>query len=119
MKVTKKEAPEVIEVALRAFPAYKGRKFRLEVFKGPKRLDSCWSGGTRDSYLIIPLSKDDSTGIFKVPENGTPFANNGVICELSELPEGLALVNHCIFCGKDIGLTVYVNANNMNQTILN
>ena len=117
MKVTTKTAPEVIEVAKRAFPNYTGRKYSLEVFKGPKRLDSCWDGGSRDTYKVIPLTKS-TTGMFKVPENGTPFSNDGIICELSDLPEGLALVCHCIFCGRDIGLTVYVNANNMNQTMI-
>ena len=117
MKVTKKDAPEVVEVAKKAFPNYKGRTYSLEVFKGPKRLDSCWDGGTRYLWKIIPLLKSES-GMFKVPENGNPFSNNGVICELSELPEGLALVSHCIFCGHDIGLTVYVNANNMNQSMI-
>lgn len=119
VKVTKQSAPEVVEVARRAFPDYRGRKFRVAPFDRPRDLISGWDGGTRSQYRVVPLVAGSSAGSFEVPENGTfPLQNDGRKCMLSELPEGLALVQHTIFCGHDIGIIVYVSPANFNSRML-
>ncbi len=99
---------EVVEVALKLFPSYSGRKFEVRVFQGPQRLDSCWSGGSRDYWALINLA----TGKMGfVPENGTPFTDQ--IGELQSLPLNCVLGCHTIFCGKDLGITLYVHPDNI------
>lgn len=119
IKVSKKTAPEVVEVAMRAFPEYTGRKFRVKAFSGQMSLVSGWDGGSRDDYRVVALDKNATVDKFYVPENGTfPTQNGGRTCTLSDLPEGLALVRHSIFCGKDSGLTVIVNPANFNANLI-
>ena len=120
IKVTKQSAPEVIEVALRAFPEYKGRKIRVAPFNGPMHLTSGWDGGSKDWYFVVPLVAGHGKEVlFTVPDNGTfPTQNNGARCMLSDLPEGMALVKHSVCCGVDVGLTVYVNAANFNANLV-
>lgn len=102
---------EVRRIASLAFPNYSGHKFKLSA-SPPSRLDSCWGGGSRDFYVLIDLASGNS---IPIPENGTPFSNGGQIFTLSALPQNIALVQHTIFCGKDLGITVYVNADNLNK----
>ena len=72
------------------------------------RCDSYWSGGSRDYYVAVNLVTRQT---FPVPENGTPFMPE--VFQASAIPANWAIVCHTIFCGKDLGLTVYVNAENL------
>jgi hypothetical protein len=115
--VTKESAPEVIKIALKAFPEYNGKKFSVQVFSGPMRLDSYWSGGSKNTWRVVAMS--DAPLVASVPENGGhPMQFGGNIAQLSELPPGFALVRHCLFCGKDLGLDVYVAPDSMNSMAL-
>ena len=100
----------VKRIAFAAFPSYAGRSFAVAPFEGTKRLDSCWSGGSRDYYQLVSV---ESLKTIPIPENGTPFSNGGQILTISELPQGAALVQHTIFSGKDLGITVYVRPENL------
>lgn len=103
--------PAVTRLALAAFPAYNGRSFAVTVFPGSMSLTSNWEGGSRTYWRIIHA--ETLQGI-EIPQNGTPFdgrLSGGVV--LSELPVNTVLVKHCIFRGKDLGLTVYVRPENL------
>lgn len=104
--------PTVKRIALAAFPSYAGRSFAVAPFVGgsSKRLDSFWSGRSRDYWQLVHV---ETLRTIPIPENGTPFSNGGQIFTISELPEGAALVQHCIFSGKDLGVTVYVRPENL------
>jgi len=112
MYVTESTAPEVVAVARRAFPNYNGRKFEVEVFNGPMRISSCWSGGSRTDYKFVSLDPANPNQ-HTLRECGNMFS--GPAEELRELPENVAMVAHRILCGKDLGITVYVNSINMNK----
>jgi len=109
------DAPEVRNIAAMAFPDYTGRKFQVSAFEGPQRLDSCWSDGSRDYFALVNIITGKQVPI---PENGTPFSNGGQIFQLSELPEGCALVEHSISCGKDMGIRIQVRPDNLNRLAL-
>lgn len=109
------QAPEVVQIVKTAFPDYNGRKFSVDTVSGTMRLDSYWDGGSRDYFCFVDMSNMQS---FPVPENGTPFTNNGQIFKLEALPENIALVRHTVFCGKDLGCTVFVAPNNLNRFAL-
>lgn len=102
---------EVKRIALAAFPNYAGKSFSVETFS-PTRLDSCWEGGSRDFYRFVNLATLQTVG---VPENGTPFSNGGQILKCDVLPFNVAMVRHTVFCGKDLGLTVHVGAENLGK----
>jgi hypothetical protein len=76
------------------------------------RCDSYWSGGSRAYYVAVNLQSGQS---FPVPENGTPFMPE--VFQASTLPANWAIVRHTIFCGKDLGLTVSVNAENLQKML--
>lgn len=108
------QAPEVKRIAMAAFPDYKGRTFRVETFSGPMRLDSNWEGGSRSYYVILDLV---SLRHATIPENGTPFSNGGKIERITELPLNCAVVEHCLFCGKDLGIRIYVSEANLTKML--
>ena len=98
------------QLVSRTFPGYRGRKFRLEAHDNPAfsmNLNSYWSGGSRDYFQLINLSTMQT---LPIPQNGTMFDDN----DLREvpIPEGIAVVEHSIFCGKDCGITVHISAAN-------
>ena len=104
--------PEIQQIARIAFPNYSGRKFQVLAFSGPKNIHSYWDGGSRDSYVFVNLNTGKT---MEVPENGTFYT--AAIGELKELPEGIVLVEHSIFCGKDAGITVFVHPNNLTKML--
>lgn len=98
--------PEVSQIGLAAFPDYRGKKFSVDVFKGPMRLDSYWDGGSKNSFAAVDL---ETLRAGAVPENYNMGAE--------VLPNNIAIVKHTIFSGKDLGLTIYVNATNISKSL--
>lgn len=108
------DAPEVKEIGLAAFPDYSGRKFKLEPFPSTgMSLHSYWSGGSRNYFAFAHLDTRKATE--SVPQNGTVF--DGENYKVTHLPENVALVEHSYFCGKDLGLTIYVGEENLVKMI--
>lgn len=95
----------LLKVLLATFPGYKGRKFKLST-RIPSRLDSYWDGGSRDYYAFycVPTNKTHSV------HSNHPFFEQGQPRDLpGGLPQGMILVRHSIFCGKDMGITFHAN----------
>jgi hypothetical protein len=82
---------------------YTGKKFKLST-DIPKTLNSYWDGGSREYYYFFDL-KDGK--MLTMPANHPMF--DKVPNKLDHLPKGVILVNNTIFCGKELGLTFYVN----------
>lgn len=102
--------PEIKEIALVAFPEYSGRTFQVKSdSQCPKKLTSYWSGGSRNYFAIVKL---DTLQTVPIPENGTPFNPEQFNCS-NGIPLGFAVVENTIFCGKDLGITIYVNKQNL------
>src|ERR1700761_3671700 len=98
MKISKTK--EVKELLVKTFPEYRGRKFYLNAFSGPKELRSFWDEGSRTYYKFINLST------FQVHEvhSNHPFFEANQPSTLKELPVGVALVSYSIFMGKETGV---------------
>lgn len=105
------DTPEVRAIVSRAFPEYNGKRFRVEIFQGPMRLDSYWSGGSRDYWTAVRLN-DGATAT--VPENGTPW--NPTLEQVEQLPENTALVQY--HAGNFEYVTVYVRPESINHLML-
>jgi hypothetical protein len=100
MKLSKKQANPIV---FKVFPDYKGRKYFLELVDKVTFYDTNWSGGTRRKYKIIRT--DGKQMDFKAP---APWVNP-VEGKTFDIAEGIAVVCWSIFCGRDCGVTVYLN----------
>jgi len=105
-------SPEIRDIALKAFPDYNGKQFKVDIFKGPMNLTSYWDGGSKTYYAIVSMK----TGKVKeIPENGGMYG--GRPFKISKLPEGFAVIEHSIFMGKDMGITIFVNPENLSKML--
>lgn len=104
-------APEVKAVAKAAFPDYNGKKFRVEVKESVDvTYNAYWSGGTKYTYNFIRLDNLQSFGALpsQHPIFDKPIINGDSI----PLTKGLVCVEHSYFCGKDMGIRIYVHPDN-------
>lgn len=105
MYIERKDVPAVI---LNAFSNYKGKTFEVKVAEKVSLNNSYWSGGTKSDYVAVNLAtgvKQEASGI------SSPYRLNGEIPEV-DIPVGVAIVEHVIFCGKDMGLRIYIRPEN-------
>lgn len=95
--------PVVKQLVAHTFPEYRGRKVALRYWRGPRQLDNYWSGGSRSDWRLI----DPQRGVAATSDDmHNPFTK--AAHEKWDLPIGMIAVEHDIFCGKDMGLRVYV-----------
>jgi hypothetical protein len=87
----------------RSFPSYRGRKFQIEFTDKVWIHDTNWSGGTRTEYAFVRANGED-----KMLTVGAPW-DNSVEGTSHELPINVLVVAHRIFCGKDLGITIYAH----------
>jgi hypothetical protein len=100
------------QIAKIAFPKYEGRKFKADYSGEVTFRNTNWDGGTKSIYIAVRL--DDSKSFdAKIP---APWLNPYEGRTL-EIPEGFAVVENIIFCGKNIGLNVYMPIITPNQEI--
>lgn len=90
------------DVARKAFPGYRGRKFKVIVSDRPRRLASYWDGGSRDTFVVI----QDGKAI--CPPAWAPFGREGAPDYVPV--SGAILIEHSIFMGKDAGCTIYLHS---------
>ena len=94
------------------FPTYKGRKIQLSTLI-PSRLDSYWDGGSKTSYVFYHL---DQRKALPVHTNHPLFEANQPR-DLKTLPLRLIIVAHSYFCGKDMGITIYANEQDLSKLL--
>jgi len=105
-------SPEVQEIAKLAFPDYTGKKFKVSAFSGPMDLTSYWDGGSRSYYAIVNLSTNK---VKSVPENGSMQTRKSF--RITKLPPNFAVVENSIFMGKDSGITIHINTENISKML--
>ena len=91
-------------IAKYVYPEYRGRKLRIER-ADTYRMQNYWDGGSRSYVKALDLATGRVSEA--APSSGNPF--NDIAHAVVAIPPGIALVEHSIFCGKDIGITVYVS----------
>ena len=111
MKVSKSD--KAIKPILTAcYPDWKGRKVSLAVC-GSYQMSDYWSEGSRNfvrAYSLVDGKVADALPLAKNPFRDQAHAR-------VEIPAGVALVEHSIFCGKDAGVTIYVNADDLKRLL--
>jgi hypothetical protein len=110
--------PLVRQIANAAFPSYSGKSFKISTAESVD-VRSYWDGGSRDYYAFVQLTDAGVVGRYEVPQQSMfdrqiPGADS---VKLDSAP-GLVCVRHCIFQGKDMGLTIIVHPSNMSQAFL-
>ena len=106
-------ADKTIKAILAAtYPEWKGRKVSAEIAT-EYQMANYWSEGSRNYVVAYHLESGktlDACTAAGVPMNQIAHARIGI-------PDGVLLVEHAIFCGKDCGVTIYVNAANMQRLL--
>lgn len=101
--VSRNDVPPVL---LRAFPGYTGKKFEVRRKERVSLSGAYWDGGSRSEYRAVHLDTGEvSAADSKLQNPLTP----GYKVPTIDIPPRVCIVKHSIFCGKDMGLTFYVN----------
>ena len=125
-KIELKTAPEVLRVVRAAFPNYKKHNAFLSSFS-ETTINSYWDGGSKSVYVLVDLAtlqhKHMPTSTHPHYEmHNANGENQDVIVErgnitLKRLPEGIALVEGGVFCGKLATAHVHVNPANLSKLL--
>ena len=104
MYLEKQDIRKVQPIISATFPNYTGTKVEVRpAHEAPQELRSYWDGGSRNSYAFYNL---DTRQTLSVHSNHPSFEPTHP-SQLAELPAHVVLVEHIIFCGKDLGLRLY------------
>jgi hypothetical protein len=100
---------EVSKLIQSAFPGAKSRRTVKVAPKAIYHVADYWDGGSRNECRFIQLSSGTVMGSHDIPEAlrqkvANPF--NLPICDVT-LKAGFIVVEHVIFCGKDLGYRIY------------
>jgi hypothetical protein len=82
---------------------YHGRKIKVKFTTTVTFYDTNWSGGTRNQYTGV--KGDGSSLTYQAP---APWVNP-VEGKTFELTPDIIVIEHSVFCGKDLGLTIFVH----------
>jgi len=83
-------------IALACYPEYRGRKIKV-VSRETYYVENMWGGGSRSFAVAYNLV------------TGAKAAAIETVGPEVKIPAGVAIVEHTFFCGKDCGITIYVN----------
>ena len=101
-----------IQLMRTAYPGYRGRKFKVSTIEGSVNLQSSWQGGSRNYYILIDLATSQTSPVMPAQSQfDTPVKGLDAVT----LPPHAGVVEHSIFCGKDMGLTLVIGPNNATQ----
>lgn len=112
ISVTRKDVPAIV---INTFPDYRGRKIRIQPTDTVTLCDLNWSGGSRSQYRTCTIA-GDVIGSADRYNMAAPWAHQAEGASVP-IPQGAVVVRHSIFCGKDTGLTIYVNPADMPNLI--
>ncbi len=94
--------PVVKALLALAFPGYRGRKVSVEL-AAQAYVEPVASGGTFDKVVAVNAAGAKMEVSFDLA-NAWKYSAGPL-----PVPEGVALVVHSYFCGKDVGVRIYVN----------
>jgi hypothetical protein len=101
--------PMVRDIARATYPTYAGNKFKLAISDGTVNCASCWGGGSRDYFVFLNLATMERTGTMPAQ---SAFDRKVDGLDAVPMQPGFAIVEHSIFCGKDMGLTIHIHPDN-------
>ena len=106
----KKNDPKVARLVQMCYPNYKGRRPVKVSKRETYSLRDYWDGGSRDyaEFVRLPvMTLCQLTELdYEHQKAGNPF--NLPIGRVKLSPD-VAVVENCIFCGKDMGVRIYLH----------
>lgn len=105
-KLRRSDVRDVRDLLAATFPEYPGRRITLVVENAPLThyLRNYWDGGSRTYYRAVDLATGRVVDAAWCTSNPLRSEAHGGFT----LPRGVALVEHTIFCGRDLGITISV-----------
>ena len=99
---------EVERLVRTAFPGAKSRRTVKIDQRAKYHVNDYWGGGSRDECRFIKLATMQVISAQEVPSLTEGHVYSLAMGEV-ELSPGFIVVEHCIFCGKDLGYRIYCN----------
>lgn len=100
--------PLVRTIVNKAYPSYTGNKFKLRI-TDTVNASSSWQGGSRDYYKFIQLNGMRVSN--EMPAQ-SQFDQKVHGLDNVKLIDGVICVEHTIFQGKDMGITIHISEAN-------
>jgi len=97
--------------AKKFFPSYNGQKFAVH-FSDSYQFSDYWDGGSR-SYAILIAQDPDGTLRTVTSPTGTIAPWNREAHAQTAIPQNGMVIEHSIFCGKDMGIRFYISPNSI------
>lgn len=94
---------DVRDILKKTFPDYRGRTYVARFQDTITLSDTNWGGGTRNYYKFLHT---DGRSV-SLP-NRAPW-DNEFEGTTHEIPLDVMVVEHCIFCGHDLGIRIYLH----------
>lgn len=94
-------------LAARAYPSYRGRTFRVE-YSETYRMQNYWDGGTRHYCMGVDLTTER---VF-APHADTTSPFNAIAGSEFAIPPGFAILELCIFQGRNMGISLILSSRN-------
>jgi hypothetical protein len=103
---TDRKDPTIDRAIRSCFPSYNSRTVQIQAAEKLTLRNTYWDGGTRSTYSLCYLSTGEQRPLpqFDPPQFGGPRRPPEI-----ELREGFAVLEHVIFCGKDLGIHFHVH----------
>ena len=96
--------PDVKRLIAATYPDYRGRKVQISM-QDTYHMEDYWAGGSRTYVKALDLATFKVSG--HTATNPFEYATHAEF----DIPDGVAMVEHIIFCGKDLGIRIVVNTN--------
>jgi hypothetical protein len=105
-----KSFPGVKELLAKTFPAYKGRKFNLNIQRTISFHDLNWDGGSRTVYYLVNTETEE---VMKVNNSQAPWSKFCLdALQDRDIPKNCIIVSQACFCGKMMGIHFTVSSQN-------
>ncbi len=102
VKLSRRQAAPILA---RTFPNYNGRKIRVRFSPRVTFYNTNWDGGSRSRYAAL-----NSAGtVAGLNTNMMPPWDNPVEGKALDITPNVMIIEHCIFCGKDAGITIHAH----------
>ena len=98
--------PQIRAIVRRAYPEWHGRKIYWKAQENLHCAPTYWDGGTKHTYVAVTLDgARASNRMESAPEELGGIDEHQTLA----MRPGVAIVEHCFFCGKDAGVTIYIH----------
>ncbi len=98
---------DALAIARIAFPEWRGKKATIVRQDAVELLGTFWDGGSKNTFRAVNIATGETSDAARGMD--TPVVFGGKAANQSvRLPPGFAIVEHIVFCGKELGCRVYL-----------